>query len=240
MTSRRVASAALGLSLAVGACGGTESKSAVEQGRALFASRETSPSALNRFACSTCHDADTVTPGRRLPGAPLAGVTRRPTFWGGQENDLLRSIEACRRHFMRAVDPLPGDSTEAEALYAFLQSLEPGDPEPAAFTVVRAIADVPRGDARRGAALYTEACGACHGGARSGAERLTDHAPILPGETVAAHSDYTPLELRLVFIEKTRHGVFLGYSGTMPPFSVETLSDDEVGDVLEFLGILGE
>jgi thiosulfate dehydrogenase len=45
---------------------------------------------------------------------------------------------------------------------------------------------------------------------------------------------------RLIFIEKIRHGRFLGYGGEMPPFSSELLSDADVADVLEYLSILGE
>lgn len=241
MTKARALSAALTLaSICFYGCSGEDSRSAIEHGRALFDSRELSPSELNRFACSTCHAAETASSTRRLPGAALAGATRRETFWGGQENDLLLAIEACRRHFMRAVEPLPRDSVQAEALYAFLQSLEPGDAEPVPFTVVRAIADVPRGDAARGGELYTAACGGCHGRARTGQGRLTRLAPVLPDDTLDVHPDYTVQEVRLVFIEKTRHGPFLGYGGSMPPFSAERLADDELGDILEFLDVLGQ
>jgi thiosulfate dehydrogenase len=44
---------------------------------------------------------------------------------------------------------------------------------------------------------------------------------------------------RLIFTEKIRHGLFLGYGGTMPPFSSQLLSDAEVSDLLEALGVLG-
>jgi thiosulfate dehydrogenase len=38
-----------------------------------------------------------------------------------------------------------------------------------------------------------------------------------------------------VFVEKTRHGGFLGYGGTMPPFSLNVLSDEDLADLLTFL-----
>ena len=42
-------------------------------------------------------------------------------------------------------------------------------------------------------------------------------------------------EDRKAFIEKIRHGGFLGYGGTMPPFSQAVLSDADLGALLAFL-----
>src|SRR6185369_8257262 len=57
----------------------------VARGRALFESKGLSPSAMNLFRCVSCHDVTPRASGLLKPGAPLAGVTLRPTFWGGQE-----------------------------------------------------------------------------------------------------------------------------------------------------------
>jgi thiosulfate dehydrogenase len=217
-----------------------DAASAVEQGRQLFESKtELSPSKLNAYACSTCHR-PTPTLGARMPGAALAGVTLRPSFWGGQENDLLRSINACRNYFMLANVPLDPREEKAEALYAYLQSLEPGDSEPVHFSIVENIEDVPRGDVTSGAQLYASACSSCHGAPHSGVGRLGDRVSVLPEDTLTEHAQYSPSVQRLIFIEKIRHGRFLGYGGEMPPFSSELLSDAEVADVLEYLSILGE
>jgi cytochrome c peroxidase len=87
------------------ACGSNNTEeSALDRGRALFNSTELSRSTLNDNSCATCHD--TAEPeGSIKPGASMASVTRRTSFWGGQENDLLRSINQCRSHFM--LDNLP-------------------------------------------------------------------------------------------------------------------------------------
>lgn len=212
----------------------------VAAGRALFESRNLSDSTLNRYSCKTCHDADTLDPTKKKPGAMLAGVTERPTFWGGQENDLLRSLNACRRYFMYASADLRADEPSAESLYAYLVSLEPGDPEPLPFSVVRTVEPLPRGDAASGEALFTQTCSQCHGTLHEGVGRLRATVPVLPEDTIAEHLDYSVREQRLVFIEKTRHGLFLGYGGDMPPFSSEVLSDAELSDILEALGVLGE
>jgi len=239
---------ALASALGLVACGSSGSgaeetpQTPVEQGESLFASRKLSPSSINLFSCSTCHDAQPSGSTRIKPGAPLAGATLRPLFWGGQENDLLLSLDACRTIFMNARDPLAVDDPQADALYAYLESLEPGDPQPIPFSVVRDIADIPRGDAARGQQVFERACATCHGTMHEGVGRLGLRVPVLPEQTLEAHPapTYSPRVQRLVFIEKTRHGAFLGYGGYMPPFSTEVLPDAVLSDLLEGLGVLGE
>jgi thiosulfate dehydrogenase len=243
MKRRGSDSAALGCLLVwlSSGCAEPEAVTPVEHGRDLYSSKQLSPSSLNNYSCATCHDLSSEAAGVLLrTGAPLAGVTLRPSFWGGQENDLLRSINACRSYFMVAPDPLLADEPDAQALYAFLSSLEPGNPEPVPFTVVRNVEVLPRGDATSGHALYVTACSYCHGSMHDGAGRLSDRVPILPEDTLDEHFNYTAREVRLVFIEKVRHGLFLGYGGDMPPFSTQILSDNQLSDILEALEVLGE
>jgi thiosulfate dehydrogenase len=106
--------------------------------------------------------------------------------------------------------------------------------------VVRDVEPLPRGNAENGQILYVSACSYCHGSVHSGAGRLSDRVPVLPEQTIDEHFNYTARELRLVFIEKVRHGLFLGYGGDMPPFSAETLSNAQLSDVLEALQVFGE
>ena len=241
MPSRSLRSALLTcLATLTVACGSDAPKSAVEHGRALFESRELSPSRLNSFTCATCHDSEPGTSDRIKTGAPLAGATLRPSFWGGTEIDLLRAIDACRSHFMEAPSALDASDPNAEALYAFLSSLEPGDADAQPFNVVRAIAPVPRGDADAGATTYANACSSCHGALHTGAGRLSARIPLLPEDTLSSHADYDAPTQRLIVIEKVRHGGFLGYGGDMPPFSSDVLGDERLADVLEALGFLGE
>ena len=228
------------LSFAAAGCAEDLTISSADHGRDLYNSKALSSSNLNNYTCANCHTLERTEGGLLLPGGPLAGSTRRLSLWGGQENDLLRSINACRSYFMLAPEPLKADEPDAEALYAFLKSLEPGDPEPVPFTVVRMIEPIARGDADAGTLGYTRTCGYCHGTMHGGLGRLSDRVPVLPEDTIAEHIDYTPRDLRLVFIEKVRHGRFYGYGGDMPPFSTEVLSDPELANILEALGIFGE
>jgi thiosulfate dehydrogenase len=222
------------------ACATAAQDGPVERGRDLFRSTELSPSKGNSYTCSTCHDELAV--GELIkPGALMAGVTLRSSYWGGQQSDLLRAVNDCRRYFMAANVPLTADEPDAVGLYAYLESLAAIDKsDPVDFTVVRTISDVPRGDASSGAVLYERACANCHGSAHEGTGRLALGAPILPQDTLAEHVNFSARAQRLVFIEKIRHGGFLGYGGTMPPYSTEVLSDQDISDILEALAVRGQ
>jgi thiosulfate dehydrogenase len=224
------------VALAVLGCGDggdADVVSAVERGEALFQRGLTS----NELTCATCHRAR-PRPGdeRVLPGADLAGVTRRASYWGGAESDLLRALGYCQTRFMGVEAPLAASDREAGDLYAFLESLE-GPEDAVPFTVVRTVADLAPGDATAGRARYERTCAGCHGAMDTGEGALSAALPTLPGDVVRQHSDYTPLEQRLVFVEKVRHGAFLGYDGEMPPFSLEVLPDPDLADVLSALGL---
>jgi thiosulfate dehydrogenase len=221
------------------ACGGeedtTRERSAVERGRALFSSPTLSRNSFNELSCSSCHatsSADT----RLLPGAPMPGVVLRPSYWGGDETDLLESLNQCLSSFMLETKGLAPDDPNAVDLYAFLESLPPERPDAQPFDLVRELGPVPAGDAARGEGLYASACGWCHGAIHTGEGRGVALAVLVPEATLDEHGDDPTYDVRTVFVEKIRHGRFLGFGGLMPPFSRELLSDQDVGDVLAYFG----
>lgn len=231
--------AVVALALALPACLSSSSTdpprgSAVEHGRALFADPNASPSVSNTFTCATCHQDEVATTALR-PGAPLAGVTSRRSFWGGQRLDLLESVNDCRMFFMDARAPWTTDDEDARAMYAYLSQLPPTLPAPVAFTVVPPT-DLPAGDAKRGAIAYDLACKTCHGTAHDGAGRLATFIPIVPDDVVRGHPTLAPADLRLVFIGKARMGAFRG-GGSMPPFSREVLADEDLAGIIAFFGL---
>ncbi|HEY3494237.1 MAG TPA: c-type cytochrome [Polyangiaceae bacterium] len=235
----RVFSAIFAICLSACSSDPVPAEAAAERGRELFASGALSESSLNFYRCVTCHDDHPVSAAVRKAGAALAGAVDRPTYWGGQEDDLLRAVNACRTYFMYASAALQPDDPDAVALYAFLSELVPGDSAAAPFSVVRTVEDLPRGNAVSGAVLYDRSCAACHGQMHDAAGALSPRIPLLPEGTLLDHEDLSPRAQRLVFIEKTCHGGFLGYGGAMPPFSKEVLSDSELPDILEVLGVVG-
>ncbi len=167
----------------------------------------------------------------------MAGVVPRPTYWGGVESDLLRATNHCRYYFMGATRAWATDDVQAQAVYAFLASLPAEAPAAQPFTIPRTARDLPPGDPGRGAEVFDAACRACHGSARSGEGRLRDAIPVLPDESVRyfASLGFDRTQTRVTFIEKVRHGPFLGLYGTMPPFSVEALSDADLASLVTFL-----
>jgi thiosulfate dehydrogenase len=141
-------------------------------------------------------------------------------------------------NFMRGVSPLTPEDPKSRALYEYLAEISPNRQAPALpFTVVKDIQDVPRGNARRGGEVYRAACQTCHGETHTGKGRLTQLASILPEVTDAYGTLFPGVPKQLVVIEKVRHGQFFGVGGSMPLYSLEALSDEDLGALLAFLGL---
>lgn len=227
--------------LVLAGCGGDDQiwdNSAIHHGNLLFHEVTPPVGGLSVFSCATCH-ATAIDPNSTaiLPGANLAGVTARKTFWGGQERALLRAINDCRFYFMNLPQPWGVNDDEARAIYAYLAILPAELPNAVTFTVVASVADLPAGDPARGASVHARACGGCHGEMHTGDGRLASIIPILPEDPALDHRSYPHDEQRVVFIEKLRHGTFFGYGGDMPPFSPQVLPDADVSDLLAAYGL---
>lgn len=219
------------------ACGEAEEPS-VEVGRALVSSPDLSRSAFNPLACTDCH---AVGPAdeRILPGYPLAGAFHRPSFWGAAIPDLKGAVDFCLVYFMKG-DPLDRSDFDARSVYRYLASIaDDGPTEALPFTVVTRIASRPApGDPQLGAEVHRLACAGCHGEAGSGAGKLVSDAPILPDQARAeAERLFPEFDPALVFVEKVRHGRFFSVGGTMPLYSLEALSDEDLGALLSFYGL---
>jgi thiosulfate dehydrogenase len=236
---RRAALALCGLVLA--GCSGEPQVikgTAIEHGEALFSDSDASPSSLNAFSCATCHVAKADdAKGAIFPGAPLAGAVLRPTFWGGQENDLLRAINQCLFYFMGSQERWTADDEDAKAMYAYLSSLPEESTGAVPFTVVPVAEDLAPGDAKVGADVYSRACQSCHGALHTADGRLTKRASLLPEDPLAEHKEYSGEDHRKIFVEKIRHGGFRGYGGSMPPFSEEVLTDEQVAALLSYIDL---
>lgn len=220
-----------GMVLVAVACGPVPAR---DVGAQLFEDARLARSDANAFSCATCHATSDGDP-RLLPGASLVGAAARPTYWGGYAPQLLDATNHCLTFFMRG-PPLTSDEPRARALYEFLLSLEGGDSEAQPLTIVENITSVARADPGRGREVWDGACGSCHGDPHTGAGRLTEEATVVP-EGSADFADDSGFPLDLVVTEKIRHGAFFGVGGTMPLFSAESLSDEDLGALLAFLEI---
>jgi thiosulfate dehydrogenase len=213
-------------------CGPTP---AVDRGQALFASSSLSRSPSNVFACATCHTPTAGDPSHILPGYTLHDVTSRPSWWGGAYDAPLDAVNECLYEFMRG-DRLPPDDVDGRSLLVYLQSLSPDATAQALpLTVVKTIADVPNGDPGRGKDTYTRACANCHGDLHTGSGRLGPAVSVIPEESIQQHGLDPLTGARPITIEKVRHGKFFNVGGNMPLYSVEALSDAQLGDILAYM-----
>lgn len=226
---RSVAISALVCALAA-AC----STPAVEYGKELYSDPGFARAQSNVFSCATCHEA--VAPATLVrPGYTLLNATRRPSYWGGKLRTALEASSQCVTGFM-AGNPLTADDEAGRALFLYLQSLSSAATADALpLSVVADIVDVPSGDATRGKALYDGVCQICHGDANTGAGRLGPLNSVIPDETLAEHGTDPFTGARLRTIEKVRHGKYFDIGGRMPLFSLEALSDVQLGDILAYL-----
>jgi thiosulfate dehydrogenase len=226
----------------LGACGGeTVEETITAEQRGAVAFEDVSLGRVgNAVSCADCHDTSGAIGATGKAGAPLGGVVERPSYWGGQEEDLLGAVNHCLFWFMGRSAPLAADDPEGIDLFAYLESLPASEAGTAAqpFTIGEVLWPG-EGDPGRGEEVYARSCGTCHGAIDTGEGRQVNAAPRLPGDTLAAHppGDYTDEERRLVFVQKVRHGPFFGYGGTMPPFSTEVLPDAALADLLAYLDL---
>lgn len=221
------------LLLAIG-CGET---TAAERGEALFSDPGLSPAASNAIACTHCHVTGALTPSFRPSGGTLEGALGRASYFGGAYVDPREAINACLRFFMRhpSIEPLSREDARGRDLLSYLETLGT-DPAPAVpFTIPRDILDtLPPGDDARGEAMYDAACRNCHGAKDTGAGRASPLVAVIPLDTVREHGE---TGARAYTIEKVRHGQFFGIGGDMAPFSLESLSDQELADILSHMGL---
>ena len=226
------------LPMVLAAC--TSEISGAERGEELFRSTSVSPTDLNVFTCATCHETDegAALTGGGLSGYNLHGVANRAPYWGGDRATLRDAVDACLVFFMKAPE-LDPDSADTRAIFDYLQSISPADApsEPLEFSVIETIVDVERGDAARGETVFEEACERCHGAAFTANGSILRIEYNLPEITESYPQDFPGVDPSLVVIEKIRHGRFFDIGGDMPLFSVEAMSDADIGALLTFLDL---
>jgi thiosulfate dehydrogenase len=236
MTSGRSA-LALTLLIGVAGCGGGPMPAAAF-GEQLFSDPRLSESSGNSVSCATCHSAEATEPSDRiLPGHSLYDSAFRSSYWNGQELRLLDAINVCFTVFMRGYPPLDAEDPKAKALYEFLLERSPTKPSPALpLTIVKNIVgDLPRGPRSEGERVYRASCRGCHGDLHTGAGRISESAVTLPEATEVYGELFPGVPPSIVVIEKVRHGAFFGIGGTMPPYGLERLTDEELGALLTYL-----
>lgn len=233
--------AALALALLVAGCGPEQ---ALQRGGEVFRDPGFARADSNVYACSTCHSAQKGgDPMRKLPGYGMYDAATRPSWWGGAYDTLFDAANECYVEFMRG-QPLTRDDPEGRALLVYLDSVAPDPSSPALpeTTVPAIITDpmlpgyVASGDAGRGAVVWQQACSYCHGDLHTGKGRLGPKVSIVPEESLAQHGTDPNTGARPITVEKVRHGKFYSVGGNMPQYSLEALSDADLGDLLAYMG----
>ena len=220
--------------IAIAAC----TQTPLQFGKELMSDPTVSDAPSNRFTCSTCHETD-AQPTHLRPGYTLYDSTVRASWWGGYTLTWLDSVNQCVVNFMRGT-PLPIDDDRSRGLYAYARSISPDATAPGLpITIVQNIVDIPSGDASMGNTRYHDGCAKCHGEPHTGAGRLSSIVSIIPDDSLAAHGTDPVTGARPVVIEKTRHGKFFNVGGNMAPYSLEALSDAQLGDLLAYLEQFG-
>jgi thiosulfate dehydrogenase len=210
-----------------------------ELGARLFESPGISTSRFNKFSCATCHakvaGAPAVIPGRWDPGYNLEGVTARVSWWGGGAVRLLDAINVCVEQFMGG-RPLVASEENARQLGAFLAQGAPTTAlPPAPFSVVKTTTSLTEltGDPAKGAVIYVAGCQRCHGAVHTGSGRLDATVSVIPEDTIRVFPD----RARAAFTEKLRHGRFFNIGGVMPFYTLESLSDADLADLMAYVGL---
>jgi thiosulfate dehydrogenase len=223
------------------ACGGGDAKpvQAVDFGAQIFADPRLSENPGNPYACATCHEATaTPDPTRMFPGHSLYNSAFRASWWGGFETEYLHAVNFCYVNFMHGPAGLQPDDPKAKALYEYLVSISPGGPTPAKpLTFTNYIQSIAPGDPARGGQVYAAACAGCHGELDTGKGRLSPDIPALPAAIDETAKKITSATPAVLVIEKVRHGQFWGVGGSSPPFSLDMMSDDDLGALVAYLGI---
>ncbi|MCZ6678981.1 MAG: cytochrome c [Candidatus Poribacteria bacterium] len=204
------------------------------------------PAKVSGLACADCHaDFDeAVNPdGKIRSGHSIVGVPHRGQAKGGMiKGDMFRRAAGgggfCYQHFLQRipadkVDPTAIPAEQAEALMAYFESVS-GDNNGPQFQMkmldkdaANAAADKivgMKGDSQRGWKLFSRACNDCH------------PTPKKAGIGSQLVRSKPPKD-----IEKRKHKIaaYVRKGGVvMPFFAADLLSDQDLADIITFLGEL--
>jgi thiosulfate dehydrogenase len=229
--------ATLFLAASFSGCGGDTSVPAAQIGAQRFSDTHLSTSPINFFSCSTCHLVQAGQATRIDPGYNLYDTVHRGSWWGGDKTKLLDAVNYCLGEFMGG-GALKATDDSARELFEYLDQNSPTNPAPALpLTVVRNVTDLSNlaaaSDKNRGRDVYARSCQKCHGDPHTGNGRLNAKVSIIPEDTVKVF----PTQARAVVVEKVRHGKFFNIGGVMPLYSSESMTDQEIADVLAYIGL---
>ena len=210
--------------------GGDPQTALIEQGQLVYS---TSRPMANSFACATCHAlSEPANDGLRRAGHPIGDALRRQSYKGGQLNNFIDAANTCLDDWMGLSTPWTEDTPDYKALVAFLedQDTDSGATTDVTFTILDPSVpdEVATGDSERGKTTFNETCASCHG---EDAEGGLDVGFALTGVQRSTESI-----VQRVRTSGSPDSIYTGLTGGRMPFwSLERLSNRELGDIVAFL-----
>ncbi len=203
-----------------------DDEQAVLDGKALYYSAWGG----SEYSCIYCHanfDEAKLDDGYLRPGHSLWDSAARRSYYNGAysgagDTPLTRAVNTCAVGFLKT-KPLAASDQRLQNLLAYLRSITPDtNVEPISITRAESIPTLD-GDPRRGEMIYNAACILCH--------REKGSAPAL---AFKSQSDYVAIKIRgLETPDEAVHEIF-GWNTSMPFFSMERLSDQQVADIVSY------
>ena len=187
------------------------------------------------FACATCHAlTEPAADGLRRAGHPIGDALRRQSYKNGQLNTFLDAANTCLNDWINISTPWTQSSEQFTALVDYLESEDTGTGTTTDVTFTIMGESVPSeaftGDITRGQAAFNETCASCHGvDAQGGLNVGFALAGIDYSEEQIARKVRTsgPISSNSVYTGLT--------GGRMPFWSLERLSNQELGDIIAYL-----
>ncbi len=217
-------------------CAGLD-PAAIERGMQVFEKPDENG---NLFACGTCHDmVPDAESAYRFPGHSLVDALRRPTYKAGQLTKFIEAANVCRVDWMTTT-PWQEDSPQFKDLVVFMESLSPPGPAPALnYEIECSPQPGPAGDGTAGCKLFNRSCFLCHATGGVG----SDLAPSLVDLNVEDldKPEYIRGRVRrsgpsVVDNPDVVYSCLLGQM-VMPFWAKDKLSDQEVEDLIAFVGL---
>jgi len=203
------------------------------------------PSPLgNEFACSHCHS---TTPASVVPSSGqihvahgVGDVVARPAYFGGAVPDLLGAVNRCRADWM-AAPPWQSEDQEFAEIEAFLSSLHRGGGNAAPLEVditPPATTGPSEGDPEVGCELFARACSSCHGEYGVGG---SSRAPSLWTRQLSSYTIREYIRRSGPTTNEVPDTLYEGLLGnTMPFWSAQRLSDENVEDIVAYLDVASD
>lgn len=183
----------------------------------------------NTFTCNTCHTVNSVTASFRTPGHDITNAAFRTSYKNGEITELRDAVNSCIEHWM-AGEPISSTDILWRRLSSWLEEMIPSNIDNLVYNIIQPPTDLSGGDVVRGMSVFNQTCAGCHGIDAVG----TTKGPSLAGSSLSEET----IARRVRTSGPINNGeIYDGLTGGRMPFWAEDkLSDDELRDIIAFIG----